>query len=207
MLSPLVTRAGWWRDGSAATAADAPRPPNGGGRLRQRETELTQTVQQLAAPTSPAGSAGVGSALADLLVAQRELLEAMKSKEQVKLVDNKGLGKPEKFSGDIEKFLPWKIKTTSYLVSIRKDLREVLVWSEECDQAITKAMMDTTYGHAADELDRIDNIHKLSKELWDALLMLTDKEPFDIVLNANECGLESWRRLTRRYDPSTGGRC
>eukprot|EP00438_Fugacium_kawagutii_P008184 Skav214678 [mRNA] locus=scaffold923:680348:681763:+ [translate_table: standard] len=175
-------------------------------RLRQREMEMTQTIQQLAAPTSPTGSVGGGGALAELIGAQRELITALKSKEQVKLVDNKGLGKPEKFDGNAERFLSWKIKTSSYLGSVRKDLREVLVWAEENDYAITNDMVDKAYGLQADEIDRIENIEDLRKEVWDALLMLTEKEPFDIILNANECGFEGWRRLNRRYDPLTGGR-
>lgn len=40
---------------------------------------------------------------------QKEPLAALKLKEQ-KIVDNKGLGKPEKFDGQAEKFLLWKIK-------------------------------------------------------------------------------------------------
>lgn len=40
--------------------------------LRQRGSELTQTVQLLAAPTSPLGSTGDGGALAELVGAQSE---------------------------------------------------------------------------------------------------------------------------------------
>lgn len=94
----------------------------------------------------------------------------------MRLVDKKGLGKPDKFAGEPGKFLPWKIKTTSYLVSIRKELRDVLAWHAGCNQPI-----DATFGHAADELDRIDNIQELRRELWDVLLMLTEKEPLILI--------------------------
>lgn len=99
----------------------------------------------------------------------------------MRLVDNKGLGKPDKFAGEPGKFLPWKIKTTSYLVSIRKELRDVLAWRAGCNQPITDLNIDATFGHAADELDRIDNIQELRRELWDVLLMLTEKEPLILI--------------------------
>ena len=169
-------------------------------RLRQREAELTNQVASMS--TGPAASAGPGEALLQLARSQKELVEALRTREQVRLVDNKGLGKPDKFDGDPQKFLPWRIKTTAYLTSVRKPLREVLQWAEESDNPCTSAAIDAAFGH----VDRIEGIEDMRKELWDALLMLTEKEPFDIVLNSNDCGIEGWRRLTRRYDPSTGGR-
>ena len=96
-------------------------------------------------------------------------------------MDKKGLGKPDKFAGEPGKILPWKIKTTSYLVSIRKELRDVLAWHAGCNQPITDLNIDATFGHAADELDRIDNIQELRRELWDVLLMLTEKEPLILI--------------------------
>jgi hypothetical protein len=173
-------------------------------RLRGREAELTAQVASFGA--GPAASAGPGSALAQLVQSQKELVDALRPKEQVRLVDNKGLGKPDKFDGTAERFLSWKIKTSSYLASVRKDLREILVWAEDCDHAITADDIDKAFGSQADAIDQVSNIRELRRELWDALLMLTEREPFDIVLNTGECGIESWRKLTRRYDPSTGGR-
>ncbi|CAL1141278.1 unnamed protein product [Cladocopium goreaui] len=173
-------------------------------RLRGREAELTAQVASFGAGS--AASAGPGSALAQLVQSQKELVDALRSKEQVRLVDNKGLGKPDKFDGTAERFLSWKIKTSSYLASVRKDIREILVWAEDCDHAITADDIDKAFGSQADAIDQVSNISELRRELWDALLMLTEREPFDIVLNTGECGIESWRKLTRRYDPSTGGR-
>ena len=90
-------------------------------RLRDREATLSAQVTQLQG-TGSAASAGLVTAtsLKDMMEAQKELMNALKSKEQVRLVDNRGLGKPDRFDGDLEKFLPWRIKTTSYLCSIRK---------------------------------------------------------------------------------------
>eukprot|EP00971_Amphidinium_carterae_P285898 5676538-Amphidinium_carterae.1 len=44
-------------------------------------------------------------------------------------------------------------------------------------------------------------------QLYVALQQLTSKEAFDILRNAPVgAGLEGWRRLARRYDPSTSQR-
>ena len=175
-------------------------------RLRDREATLSAQVTQLQG-TGSAASAGLVTAtsLKDMMEAQKELMNALKSKEQVRLVDNRGLGKPDRFDGDLEKFLPWRIKTTSYLCSIRKELREVLQWAEEKESPVTDKDVEDTYGSAADPIDQMSNIQELRRELHDVLLMVTEREPFDLVLNST-CGFEAWRRLSRRFDPTTGGR-
>ena len=175
-------------------------------RLRDREATLSAQVTQLQG-TGSAASAGLVTAtsLKDMMEAQKELMNALKSKEQVRLVDNRGLGKPDRFDGDLEKFLPWRIKTTSYLCSIRKELREVLQWAEEKESPVTDKDVEDNYGSAADPIDQMSNIQELRRELHDVLLMVTEREPFDLVLNST-CGFEAWRRLSRRFDPTTGGR-
>ena len=175
-------------------------------RLRDREATLSAQVTQLQG-TGSAASAGLVTAtsLKDMMEAQKELMNALKSKEQVRLVDNRGPGKPDRFDGDLEKFLPWRIKTTSYSCSIRKELREVLQWAEEKESPVTDKDVEEAYGSAADPIDQMSNIQELRRELHDVLLMVTEREPFDLVLNST-CGFEAWRRLSRRFDPTTGGR-
>ena len=175
-------------------------------RLREREATLSAQVTQMQG-TGSAASAGqvTAGSLKDMMDAQRELMNVLKSKEQVRLVDNRGLGKPDRFDGDLEKFLPWRIKTTSYLCSIRRELREVLQWVEEKESPVTDKDVEDTYGSGADPIDQMSNIQELRNELYDVLLMVTEREPFDLVLNST-CGFEAWRRLSRRFDPTTGGR-
>eukprot|EP00959_Pyramimonas_sp_CCMP1952_P365166 7646764-Pyramimonas_sp.AAC.1 len=44
-------------------------------------------------------------------------------------------------------------------------------------------------------------------QLHTAIQQLVTGEPFDITQNVDKGnGLECWRRLARRFDPSTGGR-
>ena len=44
------------------------------------------------------------------------------------------------------------------------------------------------------------------QQMHTALMALTSYEPNDIVANSRKNPLESWRRLQKRYDPTTGGR-
>ena len=115
-------------------------------RLREREATLSAQVTQMQG-TGSAASAGqvTAGSLKDMMDAQRELMNVLKSKEQVRLVDNRGLGKPDRFDGDLEKFLPWRIKTTSYLCSIRRELREVLQWVEEKESPVTDKDVEDTW--------------------------------------------------------------
>ena len=159
--------------------------------MREREQVLTNPVTSCRAPDRP------------LLV--HGAYGGSEGGYECRLVDNRGLGKPDRFDSDLEKFLPWRIKTTSYLCSIRKELREVLQWSEEKDSPIKDSDVAATYGPSAGPIDQIANIEELRRELFDVLLMVTEKEPFDLVLNSS-CGFEAWRKLSRRFDPTTGGR-
>ena len=50
-------------------------------------------------------------------------------------------------------------------------------------------------------------IDEVNAQMFSVLMALTSDEPFDIVLNSGTGnGLEAWRRLQRRHDPSTVGR-
>ena len=66
------------------------------------------------------GSFGRSDWVLRLIEAQKELPNALKSREQVHLADSSG-GKLDRFDGDLEKFLPWRSKATSYSCSIRKE--------------------------------------------------------------------------------------
>ena len=67
--------------------------------------------------------------------------------------------------------------------------------------------LETTYGTSADELDRVDACTIGNVEVYTLLLQLTLGESFDIVMNTTRGqGYEAYRRLARRWDPTTGGR-
>ncbi|CAE7344151.1 unnamed protein product [Symbiodinium natans] len=126
--------------------------------------------------------------------------------EKLCLVDTKGLGKPTTFSGESEQFLPWRHRMSSYVCSIHHDLQEVLEWLEEREKPFSSEELDTAFGEKALEADRVPRLQEKSRELANALQMVTSKEPFTIVCNCQNNGFEAWRRLTRRYDPATASR-
>ena len=53
---------------------------------------------------------------------------------------------------------------------------------------------------------QIEGLEDLNHQLFMVLTQMTEGDPNDIVSNSGESGLEAWRKLQRRYDPSTGGR-
>ncbi|CAE7222661.1 ABCG2 [Symbiodinium sp. CCMP2592] len=181
---------------------------------QQRLTEATQAALAAQGQLSalPTIVREMGQTLQDALKGQsKELAEAVKrtatgDKGKLVLVDTKGLGKPSTFSGDAEQFLPWRHRMLAYICSIYPELREALEWCEEREKAISTEELTEAYGEKADEIDRIPNLLEKSTELSSALQMVTAKEPFAIVINCSTNGFEAWRRLARRYDPSTASR-
>jgi hypothetical protein len=127
-------------------------------------------------------------------------------KDRLCLVDTKGFGKPSQFSGEAEQFLPWRHRMASYICSIYPELREVLEWCEERETSISSDELDKAFGESADEIDKVPDLVEKERELASALQMVTQKEPFAIVINCGVGGFEAWRRLTWRYDPATAPR-
>ena len=95
---------------------------------------------------------------------------------------------------------------SSYICSIYPELREVLEWCEVREKSISSEELDRAFGTTADELDKVDGLDEKGRELASALQMVTQKEPFAIVINCGTNGYEAWRRLTKRYDPATASR-
>ena len=50
------------------------------------------------------------------------------------------------------------------------------------------------------------NLEFVLQQLHTALMALTSYEPNDLFANSRKNQLEAWRRLQKRYDPTTGGR-
>ena len=90
---------GWRSDDPVASGT-----PNWGSKVETEGCWFDCSSGHFSAGPGP--GTGLPSELAKL---QKEPLAALKLKER-KIVDNKGLGKPEKFDGQAEKFLLWKIK-------------------------------------------------------------------------------------------------
>eukprot|EP00971_Amphidinium_carterae_P345181 6485998-Amphidinium_carterae.1 len=86
-------------------------------------------------------------------------------------------------------------------------MRSVLLWASEQEQEITERDVELRFGLAATAADQVEEMAKTTSQLYVALQQLTSKEAFDVLRNAPVgAGLEGWRRLARRYDPSTSQR-
>ena len=51
----------------------------------------------------------------------------------------------------------------------------------------------------------VRNLEFVLQQMHSALMALTSYEANDIVANSRKSLLEAWRRLQKRYDPTTGG--
>ena len=176
---------------------------------QQQQVVIQQQQQQLQGQASPQSvDGGMGEAILQLTRSQQELVEALKVKEsrKINLVDTKGLSKPDRFSGSEEGFLYWRTRLEGFVTSIVPELEDVMSWAEEQEFEITRAMVEAAWGDGGTE-GEIDELESWVNQLYSVLQTLCEKEAFTIVRSAGKnMGLEAWRKLVRRYDPSTGGR-
>ena len=189
--------------------------------LSQRATsaEMTTEIQRMRTAeaaqiqTAQAMQAALMQTNAQLAQGQQELMTALTAaqrpraeRDQISLIDNKGIGKPTLFKGSEEKFLPWKIRFENFLTNTFPDIAEVLEWAEERDTTITPTEVHNAYCIEG-AVDFVPRLMEKQQQLFTVLQQLCEEEPFDIVTNCGKGnGLEAWRRINRRYDPATAGR-
>ena len=176
----------------------------------QQTTAATtqQAVQQLQG-ASQVTVAELGQVFASITQSQKELADAMKltTGKKFQLIDTKGLAKPDKFSGSEENFLYWRTRIESFLVAAVPELEEVLEWAEEFDTEINRADVVAAWGDLNPSHKTVEGIEQLDAQVYALLQTLCEREAFSIVRSSGKNrGFESWRKLLRRFDPTTGGR-
>jgi hypothetical protein len=118
------------------------------------------------------------------------------------LVDVRGLGKPPLFNNVEADYMMWSRKVESYVGSIYPQCRKILTW---CSEKSTAVLIDDVQLDHADVEEKI--IREFDEQMHSVLMALTIGEPFDITVGSGAgCGLEGWRRLSRRWGPLTAGR-
>ena len=170
-------------------------------RQRQEAAQREAVLQQQLVALQQGG-------LNQLAQAQTQLLQALGGRKEQRqtLVDTKGLGKPSSFDGTEEKFLPWKTRTENFITGVYPDIAQALEWAEEQTAPIDSVDVAAAFGDP-DDHDFIPGLADKQQQLFMVLQQLCEKEAFDLVTNCGKSqGLEAWRKLNRRYDPSTGGR-
>ena len=125
--------------------------------LNQRVPQLSQMLCQtrerdaaLEARLNSVEGAGlqIAPAIQQLATSQSELADSLnKDDKKLTLIDNRGIGKPDKFGGkDGENFLRWKIKLESFIYSIFPEMEKVLTWAEDEENSVSMARARTTFG-------------------------------------------------------------
>ena len=83
----------------------------------------------------------------------------------------------------------------------------MLEWAAEQTTEITTTAIDLEFLPSETNVDRrVQNLEFVLQQMHAALVALTSYEANDTVANSRENPLEAWRRLQKRYDPTTGGR-
>ncbi|CAK0826208.1 unnamed protein product, partial [Prorocentrum cordatum] len=119
------------------------------------------------------------------------------------LVDTKGIGKPTTMGDDQEKFGAWNRKMENYVIGVYgESFRPVLRWAAEAERPVTIAGAQAAH-------DGVPELETKVNQLYAALISTTadGSESNDLVTGAPDGnGLEAWRKLHRRWDPTTGPR-
>ena len=171
---------------------------------RRREedlnTRLAQVQQGAIAPTLQA-------TMEQMVETQKAILDsARRDPKKVTLVDNRGLAKPHSYDGTAD-FLQWKIRLEAFVQSVHEDLEDPMTWAEEETDPISGASVAAAFGSVNPSQHEVPELEGKSQQLYAVLQTLCEKEAFTIIRAAGKGnGLEAWRRLCKRYDPSTGGR-
>ena len=180
--------------------------------LQTVQAQAAAAAVQQAVPststTGPSPSDAVLHQLASLpaLVAQAVAEATTKhGKPPRQLTDPRGLGKPPFFDGKEAEFTMWAKKAENYIVSVYPEARILLRIASESlvdvDLDLMKADPEVLAATPDDEI-----IEEVNSQVHSALMALTSNEPFTITLGSGAGnGLEAWRRLHKRFDPSTAG--
>ena len=147
------------------------------------------------------------SGLVDAVRAINNPATAQVRKDTPSLIDVKGLGRPKEFSGREEDFQQWSKKTEAFFAGVIKESEIMMEWAAEHTIELTTTAVDLEFLPSETIVDRgVQNLEFVLQQMHTALMALTSYEPNDIVANSRKNSLEAWRRLQKRYDPTTGGR-
>ena len=131
--------------------------------------------------------------LAEAVCAVSNLATAQVRKDTPSLIDVKGVGRPKELIGKEEDVQQWPKKTEAFFAGVTKGSEILLDWSAEQVTEITQELIRLEFLPAA------TNMHT-------TLTALTRYKANDrVVANSWKNPLKAWRRLQKRYDPTTGG--
>ncbi len=151
--------------------------------------QLAQQAQQAAAAATASTAGGVPANVAEIIYeirinnqnsanmaaqieAQQQVLKKIVEthKPTKTLIDPRGLGKPQVFKNDEDKFQAWAIKIKGYVLGIYPDLRDAMAWAAELTDRITEIDLDAAYGDSADDVDKVEDLENKDGQLYTAPL-------------------------------------
>ena len=138
------------------------------------------------------------SGLADAVRAINNLATAQVRRDTPSLVDVKGLGRPKEFTGREEDFQQCRRRRRHSSLDVIKESEMMLEWAAEQPTEITRTAIDLEF-LPTDTWSLCCS--RCTRHSW-----LTSYEANDTGANSRKNPLEAWRRLQKRYDPTTGGR-
>ena len=174
-------------------------------------TASNASLHQQAQASAAAAQAAQAQAAAAVQAAQQAAQQQAQTQHQIQhhpVVDIRGIGKPATFDPknmtEEAKFNTWSFKLTSFLNSHVAHARHLMRWATE--QTIDIGLGDL---HRECQGAGISNLEaeRVQLQLYALLVSVTEGEAATIVEKSGEDnGLEAFRRLTKRYDPSNAGR-
>ena len=106
-----------------------------------------------------------------------------------------------------EDFQQWSKKTEAFFAGVITESEMMLEWAAEQTTEIATELINREFLPTATNQERgVRNLEFVLQQMHTALMALTSYEANDIVANSRKSPLEAWRRLQKRYDPTTGGR-
>ena len=154
--------------------------------MEQVVTQLQQKLFNLRAQVA------ARSGLAEATQAINNLATAEVRKDTPSLIDVNGLGLPKEFTGREEDFQQCRRKTEAFFAVVIKESELMLEWAAEQPTEITTTAIDLEFLPTDRNEDRgVQNLEFVLQKMHTGLMALL---------------AEAWRRLQKRYDPTTGGR-
>ena len=105
-----------------------------------------------------------------------------------------------------EDFQQWSKKTEAFFAGVIKVSEMMLAWDTEQARKSRRQQLISSLCRRTHEDRGVQNLEFVLQQMQTALVALTSYEANDIVANSRKIPLEAWRRLQKRYDPTTGGR-
>ena len=140
-------------------------------------------------------------------VQARLLTTAQARQDAPSLINTNDSGRPKEFSGKEEDFQQWARTTEAFFAGVIKESEMMLEWAAEQTKEISTEFIDREFLPIMTNQERgVQNLEFILEQMHTMMTDLTSGEANDIVANSRKNPLEAWRRLQKRYHPTTGGR-